>query len=495
MATTAAFSFLFRRRAGTPRLFGSALMAGMILSALLGACVPADIVPQARQLDPRDLEGVPPLTAPAQPPWPERRWWRVYNDPQLDGLVEAAVEHNPTIRVAAARVRMAGGMAERAGADLYPRLDAGGRATLRHYSEDAYHAVELSGRDRWDNAALARAVYTLDLWGRERAAYEVGLDELAIAKVEADLIRQELETAVVRTYIALSLHYSLLDVAKETLGQRTGVLEIARGLYDAGIGSELAVRQVETAVPAGRAAIIAIESEITVTKQKLAALTGRGPGAGKGITRPALKLDVVPPIPASLPAELAGRRPDITIRRLRAEAAAGRIKVAKADFYPNINLAGTFGYALIGPGNPFSRSALETGVGPAISLPLFQGGRLRGGLMAATAAYDEAVEEYNSAVIQAFGAVAGSMEELNALERRAAEEAKTLRLARRAYAIANKGYRAGLTDYLGVLTAESTLLRQAQRNAELAADRLDAYARLMHELGGGYMEPPAGARP
>ncbi len=485
----------FRHSTERPRFLGGAVLAGLLVSAVLSACAPRDIAPQAQQLDPRNLEGGPSSQTSAQPPWPEPGWWRVYNDPQLDGLIVLAVEQNPSMRVAAARVRMAGGMAEAAGAGRYPQLDAEGRATLRHYSEETYHAAALSGRDRWDNAALARASYTLDLWGREKATYEIGLDELAVRKVEVALARQELETAVVRTYIKLSLQYSLLDIAHETLRQRTGMLHIARELYDAGIGSELAVRQAETPIPTSRAAIIALESDIAVTKQTLAALTGRGPGAGAGITRPVLRLDAVPPLPQELPAELTGRRPDIAIRRLRVEAAKGGITVAKAAFYPNINLAATFGYAGIGIGNIFSASALETGVGPAISLPLFQGGRLRGGLTAATAAYDEAVEEYNAAVILAFGAVAGKVETMNSLERRAAEEAKALRPARRAYAIASKGYRTGLTDYLNVLAAQNALLQEEERNAGIAAERLDAYAQLMHELGGGYVAQPEGARP
>ncbi len=494
MATPLPFNPL-RRCAERSYFFGGVFLAGLLLSAVLSACAPQDITPQARRLDPHNLEGGPSSQVAAQPPWPEPGWWRVYNDPQLDGLVVLAVEQNPSMRVAAARVRMAGGMAESAGAGRYPQLDAGGRATLRHYSEEAYHAAEISGRDRWDNAALARASYTLDLWGREKATYEIGLDELSVRKVEATLARQELETAVVRTYIKLSLQYSLLDIAHETLRQRTGMLHIARELYDAGIGSELAVRQAETHIPTSRAAIIALESDISVTKQTLAALTGRGPGAGAGITRPGLRLDAIPPLPKELPAELTARRPDITIRRLRVQAAEGGITVAKAAFYPNINLAATFGYAGIGIGNIFSASALETGVGPAISLPLFQGGRLRGGLTAATAAYDEAVEEYNSAVILAFGAVAGKIEIMNSLERRAAEEVKALRPARRAYAIAYKGYQAGLTDYLNVLTAQNALLQEKERNADTASERLDAYAQLMYELGGGYVAQPEGARP
>ncbi len=484
-----------RHYAKRSRFLGNVFLIGLLISAVLSACAPKDIVPQARQLDPRNLEGGSSSLTSSQPPWPEPGWWHVYNDPQLDGLVVLAVDQNPSMRVAAARVRMAGGMAETAGAGRYPQLDAGGRATLRHYSEDAYHAAALSGRDRWDNAALASASYTLDLWGKEKATYEIGLDELAVKKVEAGLARQELETAVVRTYIKLSLQYSLLDIARETLEQRTGMLRITRKLYDSGIGSELAVRQAETPIPATRAAIIALESEITVTKQTLAALSGRGPGAGTGITRPTLRLNAIPPLPKELPAELTGRRPDITIRRLRVEAAEGGITVAKAAFYPNINLAAAFGYAGIGVGNIFTKPAIETGIGPAISLPLFQGGRLRGGLTTATAAYDEAVEEYNSAVILAFGAVAGKVEAMNSLERRAAEEAKALWPARKAYAIAYKGYQAGLTDYLNVLTTQNALLQEKERNAGIAAERLDAYAQLMYELGGGYVAPPEEVRP
>lgn len=481
-----AFRFFRFRRCGLPLLFV------LLLSSLSTVgCVPRDIVPKAQLVEPVTLDGGRVLAPSPGASWPVQRWWEVYGDPQLNRLVDMAVAGSPTLRIAQARVRMAAGLAQSAGAGRFPHLGAGGQTIYTHFTEEGYKPAALAGNDAWDNNALVSASYTLDIWGKERASYAAGLDALAAATAEAELARQVLETGVARTYIRLSAQYALLDTGRKTLRQREGTLEITRKLLKAGIGTELAVDQAAAPIPASRSRIAAIEGDIAVSKQELAALCGQGPGAGESISRPALKLARVPGLPASLPAELTGRRPDIVAKRMRVEAASERITVAKAAFYPNINLTAAAGFVGFGFTNFLTGTAATSFIGPAVTLPIFQGGRLRGDLSAGTAAYDEAVETYNLAVINAFTAVAGQVTRLRSLEVQAAEAAKALRLARKAYGSAENGYAAGLTDYLNVLAVENLLLEAEDRDVTIAALRLEAYAQLMYELGGGY-EPPAG---
>lgn len=465
-----------------------------ILLLLPLSCAPHDIRPLSTPLAPASLESGSALPLTPGIAWPADRWWEVYGDPQLDRLVETAIRNSPSLRLAQARIRMAQGAAVAAGAGLYPSVDAGGKMAYTHYSENIYFAVEQGGHTLWDNSALFSASYILDLWGGEKAKYTAGLNAVAATAAESQAARLVLESSVVRAYIKLSEQYQLLRVARQTLVQREQVHRIARELFSAGLGAELAVSQAAIPVPAERARIVGLESSIVITKQQIAALIGQGPGAGETINEPSLAMAKSVGLPASLPAGLAGRRPDITAARLRVLAAGQGIVAAKAAYYPNINLAASGGYLAVGLDRFITPTSLSGLAGPAVTLPIFQGGRLRGQLTERTAAYDAAVESYNETVISALSAVAGRVEEIRSLKKQAQEADKALNLAKRAYAISLRGYRANFTEYISVLTAQNTLLTTKELTVSLAARRLDAYARLMYELGGGYragQDPPA----
>lgn len=478
-----------------------------------GGCAPENIRPRAVKLEPRALASPESFSLPLSAPWPGHAWWEDYGDGQLNSLVALAAAQSPTLRMAQARVRQAAGAAQASGSGLFPRVEASGQALYTRYNEQAYESGAVAGSEHWDNNLLASAEYSLDLWGKNQAAYAEGLDNLAAAAAEGQAARLVLETAVVRAYISLARQYALLDVAQRTLAQRQGVLDITRKLLEAGMGTELAVSQAQTPIPAARSQIAEIEASIAVEKYQIAALTGQGPEAAEKILPPALSFAATPALPLDLPAELAGHRPDVVAQLWRVEAAGQGIEQAKAAFYPNINLLAAVGYVSIGLEHFLTVSAGNSYVGPAISLPLFEGGRLTGNLETRTGEYDEAVESYNQTVINALAAIASQASRLKSLEAQAAETAEALRLARRAYDIASRGYRVGLTDYLNVLAAEKDLLDAEERGVSIAAERMDAHAALMQELGGGYAvrsenaamerlpdplalpEPPAGLPP
>jgi NodT family efflux transporter outer membrane factor (OMF) lipoprotein len=234
--------------------------------------------------------------------------------------------------------------------------------------------------------------------------------------------------------------------------------------------------------------IDAIEEAIALQNHQLAALAGKGPGVGESIARPALKLDGPVRLPQSLPAELVGHRPDVVAERWRVESAAKEIDVAKAKFYPNINLVAFAGVSGLDIGRLLSGNSLTGGFGPAISLPVFNGGILRGNLRVQTASYDIAVESYNEAVIGAFQEVADRVVSLHSLQRQLERTDEALDSAQRAYSLAEQGYRGGLVDYLNVLNAEAELLAEQRVRALIVAQQLLAHTGLMKALGGGYRE-------
>jgi len=199
-------------------------------------------------------------------------------------------------------------------------------------------------------------------------------------------------------------------------------------------------------------------------------------------------------LPDKLPANLIGRRPDVLAYRWRVEAAQQNIEGAKAAFYPNINLVAFIGFQALGFGQLISNAAAIAGAGPAISLPIFDGGRRRGNLTAKTASYDIAVDSYNETLIKALQDVSDQLAVLqsNAKQRKETEKAQATAL--KAHALAESSYKAGLSNYLHVLVTHETILRQKEIIAHLQAARLDTYAGLMRALGGGTIDSQADAR-
>jgi membrane fusion protein (multidrug efflux system) len=208
---------------------------------------------------------------------------------------------------------------------------------------------------------------------------------------------------------------------------------------------------------------------VALTRNRIAALLGEGPDRGLTIARPdAARLRAFG-LPADVRVALVGRRPDLTAARLRAEAAGDKIKAAKADFYPNIQLSAYFGLQSLGLG-AFGKSGSDIGgVGPAVTLPIFDGGRLRAAYGVAGADYDAAVADYDATLIRALREVADAAASSHSLTERLGESRKALEASREAHDIALQRYRGGLSNYLDVLTAEDALIADQRAVADLQA--------------------------
>lgn len=470
----------------------------MIVAILaLSGCarLPFGVSPSSQLLDPVKLDAGSAINSAAkQPsPWPSQEWWKAYGDLQLDRLVAEATAGNPTMHIAQARIAVSKGLSGVAKSALFPQIQADASLTREMYTEHYFIPPPHAGNWDWYNVATFDLVYDLDLWGKNRSALAAALDNVRMTEAEAQEVRLALETAVVRVYSQLSLQHVLLDVARETLRQRQDILNIIQKRLAAGLATEIDSRQAETVVPAARAEIERISESIELLRNQLSALAGKGPGYGEQIRRPVLSLGLPIGLPSALPVDLLGRRPDVVAQRWRVEAAGKGIEVAKAAFYPNINLLAFVGWQSLGFSKFLSPESLISGFGPAISLPIFEGGRLRSQLRVSTAQYDIAVESYNNTLIHALENVANQIVILHSLEKQRTETYRSYALAGRAYDIALYGFRSGLTDYLNVLNAENLTIQESQRKAQVEARFLDTYAALMQAIGGGVpvTAPPA----
>jgi NodT family efflux transporter outer membrane factor (OMF) lipoprotein len=256
----------------------------------------------------------------------------------------------------------------------------------------------------------------------------------------------------------------------------------------AGLGTEMEVIESETPLPLARAKIEGIDERIKLLCNQLAALSGQGPGAGDSITRPSMTLEASAGLPDTLQANLVGRRPDLLAHRLHVEAAQENIEGAKKAFYPNINLMGFIGFQALGFGQLLSTAAGIAGAGPAISLPIFDGGRRRGNLSAKTASYDIAVENYNTVLVKALQDVSDQLVIMQSNRKQIQEVDTALASAKKAHHLAEVSYSGGLSNYQHVLETNSVVIRQQEIRTQLQAVRLIAYAGLMRALGGGAVD-------
>jgi NodT family efflux transporter outer membrane factor (OMF) lipoprotein len=258
-----------------------------------------------------------------------------------------------------------------------------------------------------------------------------------------------------------------------------------------GLDTEGQRRQADAQVPAARADLAAIDEQIANTRTQLAALVGAGPDRGLTIARPVLAQLTPLTLPANASVDLVGRRPDIVAARLRAEAARQRIKVAKADFYPNVDLTGNYGVQSLGLKYFAQPDSLFGALGPAIRLPIFTGGRLEGAYRGARAEYDLAVASYDHTLGDALRDVADAVTDARALQVQIRDAKAALASAEDADRIATLRYRGGLSPYLNVLTAENTVLAARRNLADLQAQALSTDIALVRALGGGFIDAPA----
>jgi NodT family efflux transporter outer membrane factor (OMF) lipoprotein len=465
-------------------------------ATLLAACVSQEgLSTRASRLDANSLKAEQSLssTRTALDAWPDQRWWTRFGDPQLDRLIDEALAGSPAMRVARARVDKSQAQVQTAAAAQSVQLGVGLDNSRQLFSENFIYPPPFGGTWQWQNQLALNFSYEFDFWGKNRAAYDSALGMSRAAEADAFAASLLLSTSVARAYVQLQRAFEQRDIAAATLSQREHLLELARQRLAAGLDSRVELKAAEIGIPAARDDISRLDETIQLDRNQLAALLGAGPDRGLAITRPATLATSSVALPATLPADLIGRRADIVAQRWRVEAAIHDRKNAQAQFYPNVNLSAFIGFQSLGFTKFLQTSSEFAGVGPAIRLPLFDGGHLRANLAGKNADYDLAVEQYNQTLIDALHDVVDQLASLRAIDTQQHEVAAGLAYANEARALAEERYRTGLASYIPVLGADTQVLAQQSLAAELRARQLDISINLVRALGGGYGEMPAPA--
>jgi NodT family efflux transporter outer membrane factor (OMF) lipoprotein len=425
----------------------------------------------------------------AAPPtaWPQDGWWRRYGDPQLDGLIDEALKSSPSLVQAQARVRRAQALAEQQRAAGRPSLSANAEVAENRQSYNLGIPPDFVPKGYNDTGRGTLDLnWDLDLFGRNRAGLAAATSEAAAARMDAVESRLMLTTSLVAAYADLARLFNQRDAEVQALANRQSSATLVGQRVQVGSANQGEARQAQANAAAAAQDLTSLDEQIGIARNRLAALAGQGPDRGLRIERPAAAIAAGFGLPPNLAADLIGRRPDVQAARLRAEAAASRIRVARAGFYPNINLAAYFGRQALGldllrePGSQIGQAGL------ALSLPIFSAGRLEGAYRGARADYDAAVAAYDQTLVQALQEVADAAVNARQLQTRLTQAHSALSASQDAYRIANLRYQGGLTNYLVVLSAEDAVITQRRTVADLEARTLAVDAALARALGGGF---------
>jgi len=438
-------------------------------------------------LDAQSLKAGQSLTGVTLSPaaWPQRDWWKSLGDNQLDGLITEALRDSPDMQIASARAHQASAAASAADAARMPSVDAEASVSRSRLARDQDPLGQGGAYSTLRSAQLGFN-YTFDLWGGERAAWEAALGQARAAEVDRQAASLTLAADVARAYSNLGQAYIVRDLAQQDVKRTQEMLDLGQRRLQSGIDSHYQYQQTESLAASSQEQLIDAEKRLQSARVAMAVLLGKGPDRGNEIARPAVLQPSAVALPTALPAELLGRRPDLVAARWRVEAASKDIEAGKTQFYPNLNLSAAAGTQSLLGDSLFGAPSRFFNIAPAISLPIFDGGRLRADLDSRDAGYDLAVAQYNKSLVSALNEVSDTINQLHAIAQQIVAQQRATDVSQQSYNTAVQRFGSGIGNYLDVLSIEQQLLQSQRQLASLNAEQINLSIQLMQALGGGY---------
>ena len=418
------------------------------------------------------------------------KWWQVMNDAQLQSYIAEALTNSWDIKIAAARVLQAEAAARVTRSQFMPTIGVGADWATTRASENGPIGAPPDPQQEYGSVYGAMASYELDLWGRIRRANEAARAQLLATEAAQQTVRQILIARVATAYLTLLELDHELEIAQRTYDVRTNSLALTVARQEGGVASKQDVYQAQILASSAEAAIADTHRRIEQQENELSILLGHNPGSpqrGEGFVRQNLDVKV----PPGLPSELLARRPDIRTAEQQLVAANADIGQAKAAFFPKVTLTGFYGYQSVALSDLFSSPSRTWQFGPAVTVPLFTGGALRGNLKLAQARFDETVAQYQRIVQNSFREVSDSLIAYRRTREFRARQEETTQAHRQATDMANVRYEGGVTSYLEVLYNEQELFNAELILAQARLNELLSVVALYRSLGGGWQTQSA----
>lgn len=479
-------------------------MKGGVFPALIALLVLAT----GCTVGPRYSRPTPSPPAPdawkTQPPWqqaapedsiPKGAWWQIFNDPALDAYEQQLLQANQSLVAARDRLDQARSLARVATANYFPQLSADPSALRERGSGNrplnGQQPTIINGAPQ-PVPPYTQNVYTVpfavsyevDLFGRVRRNVEAANASLQSTAADLQNVQLVLTAELAADYFNLRELDAEFQVVQESVGYQRKGLDLVNSRHQGGIASGLEVAQQAALLDSTLSQLSLVQQSRAQYEHAIAVLVGR---AASSFNVPAIPLNATPPpVPLGVPTDVLQRRPDISTAERQMAYQNAQVGIARAAFYPHITLSGSGGWQSTELTSLLNAPSLMWSLGADALEPIFQGGRNRANLAAARAAYDQAVANYRQSVLTAFQEVEDGISNLSTLSQALATQSAAVDDARRALAIANDRYVGGITSYLDVITAQTTLLTSQRLQTQLLGQQMVDSVYLVKALGGGW---------
>ena len=416
------------------------------------------------------------------------QWWTLFQSPALDTLVREALEANPSLAKARAKLRQAQeDLSARTGATRYPTVDAKLSANRIDVNPQSLGVQQLPIKTPFNLYLASVGVsYTFDLFGSTRHELEAMQSQIDFQRYELEAARLMLAGNVVTAAIREASVREQIASTEEIISLQERQLAIADRMEQLGGTAHADVVAQRLELAQTRAALPELQRQLELVRHRLAIYIGKPPGAAQLPTFQLAELQLPSELPLSLPSELARQRPDIRAAEALLQQAGARVGVATANLYPQITLSATVGSLASSAGDLLSSGTGFYVLGASLAQPIFRGGELQAKRRSAVAAYEQAGAAYQEVVLQGFQNVADVLRALEADAKRLKERADANAQARTYHDIAAARYQAGGVSYYALLDAQRKLQATLLDRTQAVADRYTDSAALFQALGGGW---------
>jgi NodT family efflux transporter outer membrane factor (OMF) lipoprotein len=425
--------------------------------------------------------------------WPKINWWEMFEDPQLNRLMQMALRDSPTLKKAQARVEETVQMAKSERARLFPHLRMEYDEAWQYFSKNGFVESFYPITPGIIVPPTANQIdltlnfdYEFDFWGKNRNKFQAALGEARSMRAEAAQATLILLTAIAQAYFQLQGSCAQYEIIQQQLEERDHLYALFAARNSWGIDPQMPVLASERNMYGAEQALIVLEREIELKRHLLKVLIGQGPDSSDLELPLTASFEQPFPLPENLTADLLARRPDLQAQIWLVESAAKEIGAAKADFYPNVSLSAFGGLESLAFRNLFKIGSKMGGLEPALTLPIFTGGRLTAQLKSKVAAFNEAVYAYNELILQAAQDVADQLILLQTKKGELSVQSATLGLMEEEYDLECSRFKQGVSDYLSVLNLEDQVFNQRFSLIALKSETSLATVKLIQALGGGY---------
>lgn len=446
----------------------------------------------------------PPDAWKTQPPWqqaapkdsiPKGAWWQVYNDPTLNAYEQQLLQANQSLVAARDRLNQARSLARVATADFFPQLSAdpsavrergSGNRPLNGAAPTVFNGVTQVV------PPYTQSVYTIpfninyeaDLFGRVRRNVEAANASLQSTAADLQNVQLVLTAELAADYFSLRELDAEFQVVQESVGYQRKGLDLVNDRHNGGIANGLEVAQQAAVLDSTISQLALVQQSRAQYEHAIAVLVGQ---AAANFSVPAIPLSATPPpVPLGVPSDVLERRPDVSTAERQMAYQNAQVGIARTAFYPHITLSGSGGWQSTDITQLLNAPSLFWSLGADALEPILQGGRNRANLAAARAAYDQSVASYRQSVLTAFQEVEDGISNLSTLSQALSTQGAAVEDARRALEIANNRYVGGVTAYLDVITAQTTLLASERLETQLLGQQMVSSVYLVKALGGGW---------